>query len=194
MAMVAASKNGKGDGKGSNAIGMNRTWYDTGNYSALCYDKEAYGFQQDITVASGTTINSQITLPRIVGMLCIQISGEIPDVIKRVHIEHRYEPEMNLSSGETIELSVSKSVSKDLTITDTNTLEEYSRYMFADDMTVYIITYDEENNQVSRMDIPVKVYKNRRTIIKGDSKTLLNETPFEVSIEDAWGNDNIIPL
>jgi len=40
----------------------------------------------------------------------------------------------------------------------------------------------------------VNIYANKRTIIKGEAKNLLNQTPFEVSVNDIWEANVIVPL
>ena len=40
----------------------------------------------------------------------------------------------------------------------------------------------------------MNIYANKRTIIKGEAKNLLNQTPFEVSVNDIWEANVIVPL
>ena len=191
VGIIGAGVNGAGDNMNSNAVSISRS--NHGYFNARSNDKDAFGFTKSITIGNDSEIDSNVLLERYVGKLCIQINGNLPDIMKRVEVSFDHRLWVSLADYTRSEIEGRKEVLQDLTISD-GSLVEYTRFITPGSISVKITTYDTSNKQISSMTVPVSIYPNKRTIIKGEAKNLLNQTPFEVSVNDEWDADVIVPL
>lgn len=191
IGIIGAGNDGTGDAMGAKSVSISRSNY--GHFNGRSYDKDAFGFAQSITIGSDSDIDSNITLKRYVGKLCVQIDGVIPDVINRVEVSFDHRLWVSLSDYKSSEIEGRNEVSQDLLIAD-GTIGEYTRYITPGAFQVRFTTFDAADKQISTNTVPVNIYANKRTIIKGEAKSLLNQTPFEVNVNDIWESDVIVPL
>lgn len=191
IGIIGAGNDGTGDDRNAKAVSISRS--NQGHFNGCSYDKDAFGFTQSITVGNNSEVSSSVTLKRYVGKLCIQIDGVLPEVINRVEVSFDHRLWVSLSDYKSSEIEGRNEILQDLSITD-GTLAEYNRYITPGEFQVKFVTYDTADKQISTITVPVNIHANKRTIIKGEAKNLLNQTPFEVSVNDIWEADVIIPL
>lgn len=191
IGFIGDGKDGTGDNKGENATEIRRSNYGTFNGSS--YDKDAFGFEQDYSIKSDGSIDANITLQRYVGKLCIQLDGELPNAISRVETSFEHRLWVNLNDRIKSDIEGRNSVTHEFISTD-GVLQEYTRYITPGDVLVTFTSFDDSGNEISSMQVNIKMYANKRTIIKGKATNLLNQTPFEITVNDSWDDDVIVPL
>lgn len=191
IGFIGDGQNGTGDDKGDKATEIKRSNY--GIFNGCSYDKDAFGFEQEYTIKSDGSIDTNITLQRYVGKLCIQLDGELPNVISRVETSFEHRLWVNLNDRIKSDIEGRNSVTYEFMITD-GVLQEYTRYITPGDVLVTFTSFDDSDNEISSMQVNVKMYANKRTIIKGKATNLLNQTPFEITVNDSWDDDVIVPL
>ena len=191
IGIVGAGNDGSGDDMNLNAVSLSRS--NHGTFNARSYDKDAFGFSKTFSVSDVPDIETNITLDRYVGKLCVQIDGELPEFISRVELSFDHRLWVSLSDFRSSEIEGRNEVLKDLNISDGN-LAEYTRFITPGEANVRFLTYDNDGKQINATDVHVNIYSNKRTIIRGNVENLLNQTPFEISVNDTWDSDVIVPL
>lgn len=191
IGFIGMGKDGSGDNKGDNAINIKRS--NSGTFNGSSYDKDAFGFEREYTISPNGHVDANIILERYVGKLCVQLDGKLPDAINRVQVNFDHRLWVSLKDRSNSEVEGRESVSHDFSIIN-GEVQDYTRFITPGDVAVTFTTFDESGQQINTMQVNVRMYANKQTIIKGEATNLLNQTPFEITVNDTWDDDVIVPL
>lgn len=133
-----------------------------------------------------------LNLNRYVGQLVLRLNDNVPDDIKVVSVSTNLLNYYNITTGknEYTTCTLSNSMSN----TNGNVAEWSVFGMPQTERILKITIYDDNNSELGSCNVTYNIYSNRRTIITGNLTDVITQTPLNVTINDEWGNDAIVPL
>lgn len=136
--------------------------------------------------------NYDVTLARYTGKLVIDITDEtIPDDVKGLKYEFGKYNTYYLAKGLTPKGgNISESVMK-----SNGQFPEFGYYMFqSPEMTLTISALGENNAILGATSVSIQIYKNKRTIVRGNILDVITQKGLTITYNDEWGTDVIVPL
>lgn len=154
-------------------------------------DREIFYTFKDIEISHSSS-NVDVSLPRISGLLKVEITDEVhPNVGKVVYTfihYDRWEASSNKGGGNNL-------IKKEVNIVD-GLLENYQYYIPFPSSTINfkISVYDKKNTVLFERNLSLPFEPNKRTIVRGKLFSSLDNKDLEIFIEDTWGEDLEYPL